>query len=480
MNKHIYHPNPHTRTKLVSRNFILIPLYFVLTQGLGWRLEAADVYVDANAAAGGNGSIASPFLRITDAIARARQLRQATVISPNERIVIHVAPGNYVGTFNNNPLDNNGNKEVLPIIVNVPNLTLSGATVLDHDSRSLPTGPANGPQTKLKSGTTLTDPGQSLIVVGRTTDGWAGENVAVTGFTLEENGGVDSPGQTGIFVDRVSRFSITHNMFMHTGVGCLTRLSSGTFEDNCCVRNYGLGAAIHGGSGNHPAVVIVRQNRCTSGFGGIDFRGTPTMRTLNVGANSLAIEPLPLVYDRNNPAEAANIPDTLDIRIEQNDFSVNDGYGLWCFGFAPFFGYSTSDATQPLTSAVRATITGNTVANNGFYGFIVEPVGAFRNNPRQYISSVNATLQGNSFDGNGRSQAFFTFVSADVDLAGASLQNLKYLQNSSYQLSDLDGELTSFDYDNPVTDPFSGAALNNSLILNGGTVAAGVKVSSKK
>ena len=276
-------------------------------------VQAADLYVDANAAAGGNGSVATPYLRITDAIGRARQLRQATVISPAERIVIHVAPGNYVGTFNSNPLDNNSNKEVLPIILNVPNLTLVGATVLDHDSRGLPTGPANAPQTKLKSGTTLTDPGQALILVTRTTDGSAGENVAINGLTLEENGSQDSPGQAGIFIDRVSGFSIAHNMFMHTGVGCLTRMSSGNFEDNCCVRNYELGAAIHGGSVNHPAVVTVRGNRCTSGFGGIDFRGTPTMRVLNNGANTLQVAPLQLVYDRNNPTDAANIPDTLDV-----------------------------------------------------------------------------------------------------------------------------------------------------------------------
>ena len=442
--------------------------------------QAAELYVDANASANGNGSSLSPYVRITDAIERARQIRQSAVIPLDERIVIHVAPGNYVGTFNPNPLENNGNKEVLPIIVNMPNLTLAGATTSDHDSRGLPTGPGNGPQTKLKSGTTLTDPGQSLILITRTTDRWAGDNAAVTGFTLEENGSEDSPGQTGIFVDRVSGFSIAHNMFMHTGVGCLTRLSSGTFEDNCCIRNYGLGAAIHGGSANHPAVVTVRRNRCTSGFGGIDFRGTPTMRTLNVGANTLLVEPLQLVYDRNNPADAANIPDTLDIHVEGNDFSVNDGYGLWCFGFAPFFAYSTSDSTQPLTSVVRAIITGNTAANNGKYGLIVEPVGAFRNNPRQYISSVTATLQGNAFDGNGRAPAFFTFVSADVDLFGASLQNFKYVQNSTYQVTDLDGELTGFDYDNPVTDPLNGATLNNALILNGASIQPGIKITSKK
>src|SRR5262245_44607248 len=76
---------------------------------------AADLYVDANAAAGGNGSAAAPYVRITDAVGCARQLRATAAIPPGERILIRVAPGNYIGTFNANPLDNNGNKEVLPI-----------------------------------------------------------------------------------------------------------------------------------------------------------------------------------------------------------------------------------------------------------------------------------------------------------------------------------------------------------------------------
>ena len=93
---------------------------------------------------------------------------------------------------------------------------------------------------------------------------------------------------------------------------------------------------------------------------------------------------------------------------------------------------------------------------------------------------MTATLQGNAFDGNGRAPAFFTFVSADVDLFGASLQNFKYVQNSTYQVTDLDGELTGFDYDNPVTDPLNGATLNNALILNGASIQPGIKITSKK
>ncbi len=377
-------------------------------------------------------------------------------------------------------LANNPNQEALPIILNVPNLTLAGATTLDHDALGLPTGPSSGSQTKLKAGSEIHDASRTLILVTRTTDGWAGNGVTIAGFTLDENGSSDNPGATAIFVDRVLDFAVVHNAFVHTAVACLTRLSSGTVEDNFFLSLGWLGPAIHGGSTNHPAMVVVRGNRSTGGNGGMDFRGSPTMRTLDVGANVLAVEPLQLIYDRNNPADVANIPDTLDIRIEGNDFSGNNSYGLWCFGFAPVFGYTTSDPAQPITSVVRAAITWNTCTGNGQYGLIVEPVGAFRSNPRQFISSVTFTLQGNVLAGNGRGPAFFTFLAADVDLFGASIQDFKYLERSAYQATDADGELDGFDYDNPVADPLSGTVLNNMVTVNGVVIASGTKISPLK
>src|SRR5439155_20836432 len=65
--------------------------------------RASDLYVNANAAAGGDGTAVFPYRRITDAVGRARQLRQSAAIPTNEQIFVQIAPGNYVGTFNDNP-----------------------------------------------------------------------------------------------------------------------------------------------------------------------------------------------------------------------------------------------------------------------------------------------------------------------------------------------------------------------------------------
>jgi len=456
--------------------FTRTPMCLAVAAQLGWTIQAADLYVDANAAAGGDGSVSLPYVRITDAVGRARQLRQSRAIRLRERIVIHVAAGNYVGTFNATKLDNNDSHEVLPIVLNVPNVALTGATVLDHDALGLPTGPSNGPQTKLKSGTTLSNTGQSLIAVTRTTDGWAGDGVAVTGFTLEES---DSDNAVGIFVDRVAGFAIHSNAVLHTGDAIVARLSSGTVEDNFFVNRF-TGPAIGGGSINHPAAVTLRRNRSTGGNNGADIRGSPSMRLLDAGANALQIEPLQVTYDRNNPADVRNIPDTLDVSVEGNDFSGNAVFGLWCFAFAPFVGYTTSDATQPMTSVVRTTITGNIFADNRFYGFVVEPQGAFRNDPRRFTSAFTGSFQENILEGNGRGGALLSFVAADVTLGFASLQDFKYVEQSAYHVTDLDGELAGFDYDNPATDPFSGMVLNNALTVNGATIPSGIKITPLK
>jgi hypothetical protein len=440
---------------------------------------AAELYVDANAAAGGNGSAVAPYRRITDAVERARLVRQSVAIPASERIVIHIAAGNYVGTFNSNPLENNGSKEVLPIILNVSGLTLTGASVLDHDSRGLPTGSANGPQTKLKSSNLTDGARQALLWITRTIDGGAGDGVIVSGVTFGESSGGNG---LGIVTDRVVDFALLDNAFIHTSIGIITRLSSGVVDGNYFDGNSSVGPGIGGGSVNHPASVTLSRNRSTAATGGADIRGEPSLRTLDLGANSVQPEPLQRVFDRNNPEDAANIPDSLDVLVSNNDFSGNAHAGLWCFAYAinPAFGYTTIDASQPKTSVVRATIVGNTFINNGNYGVSAEAGGTVRADPREWRREFAATFMLNTFQGNGRAGALFSFTAGDVSLGSASIQNLTYLQNSTCDVTDLDGELAGFDYDNPAADPISAIVLHNALSVNGTTVLPGTKITSLK
>jgi hypothetical protein len=450
-------------------------LFLVQADRVTRLAQAADLYVDANAAAGGDGSTTSPYALITDAVGRARQLRSSAAIPATERVAIHVAAGNYVGTFNATALASNPNQEALPIILNVPNLTLAGATVMDHDSRGLPTGPGNGPQSKLKSSDLTDSDHQALIVVGRTSDGNAGDGVTVSGFIFGEN----NEG-LGIVVDRVFDFALLDNAFIHTFIAIITRLSSGVVDGNYFLGNSGIGPGIGGGSINHPAKVTLSRNRSTKTYNsGADIRGEPSLRALDLGANTLTLEPLQLLFDRNSPQDAANIPDTLDVLVSNNDFSGNGTSGLVCFAYAfnPLFGYTTADPSQPKTSVIQATVVGNTFNGNGAYGFLAEAGGSLRSNPRALTRTLAGTFTQNTLQGNGRAGTLFDFIAADVSLGAASIQSFKYLQNSSYQLTDLDGELAGFDYDNPATDPVSGTVLNNTLSVNGAVIPSGTKIS---
>ena len=463
-------------TQQSQRGLLIRVLLCLVATQFGASARAADIFVDANAAAGGDGSAALPYVRITDAVGRARQLRQGGAIRLRERIMIHVAAGNYVGTFNPNPLDNNGNKEVLPILLNVPNLTLAGATVLDHDALGLPTGPSNGPQSKLSPSNSTDGEHQALVLICRTADGSVGNGVTVTGFTF------DAAGSIAVLVDRVANFAVLDNAFLHANFGTITRLSSGIVDGNFYFNCIGVGPGIGGGSRNSPARVTLSGNRSTGATGGADIRGEPSLRSLDLGANTLQLEPLQLVYDRNNPADLANLPDALDVSVQGNDFSGNAYTGLWCFfySFNPLFGYTTKDASQPKTAVVRATITGNTFTDNGDYGFVVEAGGAFRNNPRQLTAAFSGVFTDNALQDNGRAGALFDFIIGDVSLGSASIQTYKYLEQSAYQVTDMEGELAGFDYDNPATDPLSGAILNNSLTVNGATIPPGIKITSLK
>ena len=55
-----------------------------------------------------------------------------------------------------------------------------------------------------------------------------------------------------------------------------------------------------------------------------------------------------------------------------------------------------------------------------------------------------------------------------------------YIQNAIYNISDIDSELTGFDYDNPLIDAASGTPLNNTLIVNGSQNILGVQLTPKQ
>jgi hypothetical protein len=87
------------------------------------------------------------------------------------------------------------------------------------------------------------------------------------------------------------------------------------------------------------------------------------------------------------------------------------------------------------------------------------------------------SFQGNVFTGSRRAGGLFTFTYWRASVLGLAVQLFeKFAEDSTFQVTDADGELTGFDYDNPVTDPLSGTVLNNTLLVNGVEVPHGTSI----
>ena len=462
--------------------FAITSATFCLTAGALFvgLTRAENLYVDAVAAPNGDGSSARPYWRITDAVLRARGDRRNAVIPAKERITIYVAAGTYYGSYDAQKLGANPQWEMLPIILNVPNLTLSGATVLDADAQGLPAGVHAGLETILATKDShLVDALHALIVIAGTTDGSAGDGVTVNGFDLQQKqGGSSDPIRTfGLWVERVSDFEIRGNVFVQTPIGLGTRLASGVVQGNFFNASE-LGLIITGGSIVQPAVVTIAGNRAIGqSEGGLILSGVAGLASLALGANTVTLPLLQKTFDRRDPQDRRNIPDTLSAIVTGNEVSDNGHFGARLWGYTPSK-YSTTDGT--LTSVLNATLTGNSFLRNGDYGIAVDAGWADRSFPLTLSTAFTGTFQGNLFSANGRGPALFTFTTFWVSV-GLNFPKYDKFQNQSfYQITDLDAELTGFDYDNPTTDPFDGTTLSNTLIVNGTVIPPGSKITSLK
>ena len=439
----------------------------------GGLAPAEDIYVAATANPNGDGSAASPYRRITDAVQRVRADRQSGL---TERITVHVAPGTYTGSYKAARVQREPALEVLPIILNVPNLTLSGATKLAIDDSGLPTGAQPGTETVVTTDETVDSPQftASLILIAPTTDGGRGDGIVLTGLILDAAATVNLP-QDGVpelqsvWLDRSADFEIRGNIVMRAGDGIRSRLSSGTVKGNLLVENGFAGAYLTGGNSADPADVRIIANR---GFGNV--RGGAMLGAwgntiaLDPGANSLQLTLLVL------SADPTSWPNTLTATVNENDFSDNVVFGLRIAAFPPDAYYKLKPA---LTTSLRADIAHNLFNRNRNYGLVLDTAFPPPYTDKGAVSArFDLVLQDNQLIGSGRAPAMFTFERVFVSLGSDSLKLFKYLSQSLYNLNDPEGETLGFDYDNPFSDPHDGTVLNNTLTVNGAVVSPGTKI----
>jgi hypothetical protein len=442
---------------------------------------AVDLYVSASApVAGGDGSFANPYRRITDALVRARADRASGAIAPEMPIRIHVAPGTYVGTFFDFFLEGHPEYEQLPIVLDLPRLSLFGSTHLVLDERGLPTGAEPG-GTTLRVDVWLLSL-QTLVLLTRTSADAIGNEVTLEGFSFEGIQGAQN--SASVFVDRVSDFRIRNNLIQHSDYGVVTRLASGTLEGNLLVET-GEATAVGGGSLEHPAVVHLVRNRAARNqkHGFMNCPTAPVQFVLDPGTNPPDLAgaisaPLQVTFDRNDPDDFRNLPDTLTVVMIGNDASENGSLGIRLMGNVYPYDYRTADDTQPLTGTLTAILVGNTSVDNGEYGVDIEGGFTERAEPRAFLQNLSAHFLDNSFVGNGRSQALFAFRHWTAAVGYEPLQRFKFAQDSRIEVTDPHGDLAGFDLDHPATDPFDGTVLGNTMTLNDVEVPHGTSITA--
>jgi hypothetical protein len=82
--------------------------------------ETHSIFVDVHASPGGDGTETAPYQTITEAMERARGIRQES----RDKIIVHVAPGTYI--------------ENVPLYIDISNIELHGSTRLIDDEHGLP------------------------------------------------------------------------------------------------------------------------------------------------------------------------------------------------------------------------------------------------------------------------------------------------------------------------------------------------------
>ncbi len=448
--------------------------------------SSTTVYVDCAATSRGNGSAARPYWRITDALEKARALRRR---SP-QPITIRVATGTCSGNFEAQPADQTTRPpELLPLVLNVPDLTLHGAGVMEY-ANGYPVAARAGTATTLTVDTVpLGDLPNTVIYVGPTTDGGRADGTVIEGLVIDNAFNA----WFGIDISRTQRLTLRSNVVTDTWLGAINGSEcSGRIVGNV-VHGGSPGLLFAGGTSENPSKLFISGNSATNNTEGVGvFGDSGVTDQLDMGANPL--EPLPYPI---NPT-ASQMGNHIDVDLEGNDVS-NNYFGL------DFTILGGGKYPYAQTGYISANVHENRFIDNAGYpflldeGFVYRGTSSFWTDPNPdptdfpkgylaflaapfithgpfngpYSGIVNARFEGNLWSNPTIAPiapAMLTFSNADAyDVAtGAPDPSLvpeyAYMRNSRLNIIDEDGLLSQpgvIREDLRLYDPFDGAALLN-------------------
>jgi hypothetical protein len=459
---------------LVLKNSILVSLVLYLVAASSpaagqraWGLDKPDIagtvnlFVNGtsqNATLGGACVARIPCFRISDALIEARRLR---AIGTAQKIHIHVATGTYFGTFH--PGTGSETLEDLPILINIPNVTLEGTTVLGApDGNGVPTCPDSGCYGSNVTTNDFADSGESLVLVAPTVAGGDVSDVVIRNLSLYYP--APSFGVTLGF-DRVTDLLIEGNFVLNGTAGIFGRFSTVSVIGNV-VRGGEPAFGATAGNVAYPTRAQVSTNRFEHAFVGSYLIGTTDVRNFYRLSPNLPFTLLPI-----DGSWVGNV-----VSGEFTNNAMNDN--LWAGLRLMQMFNQTPDSPVPANGSIDVSVIGNTFFNNGRTGLSFDAGFSLRSRPESLTGRLRAILAHNQFAGNGSWPIVISFTRLDPVGSPNNLQTWKFLQASTYEFWDLDGELTSAHIVNPGCDPFltscsspvppatPGPALVNQLIIH--------------
>ena len=412
-----------------------------------------NLFVSPSGAWSGTGTAADPFARLTDAVARVRELHAA---GDTDTITIHVAPGRYLVSRVPQDLVT----EPLPIVVDVSDVKILGATELALDPETNTPISALPGESVLVAAQTLVG-GEGMILLTPDAGGHAPHGVRISGLTLD---GVGFGGQ-GMFVDRAQEFLIHGNVATRFVDGVRTRDASGDLRGNLMLSNQNTGMTITAGSNVSPAVVRITENRAGGSEIGILLVAT--------GTNALASPNAAPITAQFDPAvDADTIPNRLTASVRNNVMSSNTIAGLRVFAVGQLQNsYSLLNATRYETF-VSLDSRGNRYFENT-YGISLDAGFPRRSSTLAYTSVIDARFRDEVPSNNVTANAFFGFVRLQVATGVASPVNFEPLSGATLTVDADEGLLQGLNFSHPATDSIGGASLANRLIVNGVEVPNG-------
>ena len=322
-------------------------------------LPASMLYVNCAAGSRGDGSARHPYWRITDALETARVLGQR---SPRP-VTISVAAGICSGNFETQPIGQRTRPpELLPLVLNVPDLTLHGAGVMEYTG-GYPAAPRVGTATTVTVDTLrLSDLDNTVIYVGPTKDGGRADGTVIEGLVIDNQ----FNSQFGIFINRTQRITILNNVVEHVNFGAINGSECSGWIVGNVVHDGAPGMVFAAGTAHNPSRLYIGDNTATNNYEGVAFFGA-SMATerLDMGANTLEVLPYPI-----SPT-AGQLGNHIEVEFEGNDVSNNDNglqFTLFGGGHYPYL----------QTVSMKINVHDNRFVDNFGYPFSVDSGFVFR------------------------------------------------------------------------------------------------------